>query len=204
MLACFTLVCIAPFFGCSSSSTSPATGNTGGTGAETFGSVCPQLRIAPREGGTCTTPDGGSIDAVTLPSGCEGPPFDGGAPFDRSIFEGQPSLMVDDDDCKYDVTLTRACLPSSLDMAFLLNLDKRAGDGQATGAIPSIVAYEGLTHPAPNVKTVVSELEPGVYAISPVRFDRAGTWTLELHVYEKCPYGPGSPHGHANFEIDVP
>jgi hypothetical protein len=201
MLACFTVGCIAPFLGCSSSST-PASGAD--TAAATFGNVCPELRIAPREGGACTTPDGGSIDAVTLPSGCEGPPFDGGAPFDRSIFSGQTPLMVDDDDCKYDVALTRACLPSSLDMAFLLSLDKRADDAKATGAIPSIVAYQGITHPAPNVKTVVSELETGTYAISPVRFDRAGTWTLELHVYEKCPYGPGSPHGHANFEIDVP
>ena len=50
---------------------------------------------------------------------------------------------------------------------------------------------------------MASELEPGTYAISPVLFDRAGTWTLELHVYEHCPYGPGSPHGHANFEIDI-
>jgi hypothetical protein len=149
-------------------------------------------------------PDGGSIDTVTLPSGCEGPAFDGGAPFDRSIFDGQSPLMVDDDDCKYDLSVTRACSSSSLSMSYLITVKKRADDGQATGATPSIVAYQGIAHPAPNAKTTVSELEPGVYAISPVLFDRAGTWTLELHVYEHCPYGPGSPHGHANFEVDIP
>jgi hypothetical protein len=190
MLACFTLGWIA---GCTSAAAAPDAGS----------GVCPVLRLTAKEAGGCTAPDGGSIDSVTLPSGCEGPPG-GGASFDRTIFEDQPSLMVDDDDCKYRFVFTRACPSSSRDMSFLLNAKKRADESPATGGTPSILAYQGLAHPAPNANTVASELEPGTYSISPVLFDRPGTWTLELHLFEHCPYGPGSPHGHANFEVDIP
>lgn len=196
MLACFTLVLIA---GCTSAAAGPdAAVLDSGSG------VCPALRVAPREAGGCTAPDGGSIDNVTLPSGCEGPPGDGGASFGRSIFDGQPSLMVDDDDCKYRFAFTRACPSSSREMSFLLSATNRVDGDPATGGTPSILAYQGIAHPAPNVDTVAAELEPGTYSISPVLFDRPGTWTLELHLFEHCPYGPGSPHGHASFEMDIP
>lgn len=197
MLACFTLGWIA---GCSGSSSSA----TPDAGADTFEwAACPEMRSTPQAAGGCTLPDGGSIDTVTLPYGCEGPPSDGGASFDRTIFSGQPSLMVDDDDCKYRVVFTRACTSSS-EMSFLVEASKRVDGSPATGGTPSIDAYQGLAHPAPNDKTVTSEHEQGTYVIGPVRFDRSGAWTLELHLYEQCAYGPGSPHGHAYFEIDIP
>jgi hypothetical protein len=51
---------------------------------------------------------------------------------------------------------------------------------------------------------MATEVSTGTYTIGPLILDRAGRWTLVLHLYGHCLSNTAqSAHGHATFTMDV-
>lgn len=110
-----------------------------------------------------------------------------------------------DDDCKYDVSWTSTPVRESSDFTVDFTVTTRADHAPASGGSAYVEAYLDDTHPASTRGTTTTETSPGVYRIGPLRFDRAGRWTMRLHVFDGClDETPDSPHGHASFYVDVP
>lgn len=109
-----------------------------------------------------------------------------------------------DDDCKYDVTWTASPVYRDTDLTFTVTLKTRAGGVPVLGAGPYSEAFLGASHAAPNAGATTREKGSGAYELGPIRFDRAGKWTVRFHVFDGCIDGPDSPHGHAAFYVNVP
>jgi hypothetical protein len=166
---------------------------------------CPTL-VGPVLGSHCTDGDGGTIAVPTVPGPCTMGDVDAGvvsSALDPALFDGVTPIELDDDECKYHLSFRAAC-PADSEIGFALTLTNRVDESAATDAEPWMEALLGDTHPAPNTDRQSSETEGGNYVIGPVLFDRAGTWSLELHLYESCANGVGSPHAHATFLVNDP
>ena len=109
-----------------------------------------------------------------------------------------------DDDCKYDVSWTSTPIYKDTDATFTLTVKARADGKPVTGAEPDSEVFLSDTHAAPNAGAKTTDKGNGVYEIGPIRFDRAGKWTVRFHFFDVCSDGPDSPHGHAAFYVNVP
>lgn len=158
----------------------------------------------------CTDSDGNAIVQETraaacmdssaggAPSGAGGAP---GAEEELTLFNAEG----DDDDCKYHVAFSATCIERNRDVTLTLHASNRSDDSALVGATPTTEIYLSDTHLAPNTRPKATVVEPGVYKIGPVRFDKPGRWTLRFHLFEEClDAREDSPHGHVAFYVDVP
>ncbi len=129
-----------------------------------------------------------------------GTPDDGGSTSDfGATMNGAGG---NDDDCKYQVAWWSSPVMRNEDVTFHLTAVRTADGSLATGAKPYAEIFIGNN---PATGPIAKEDSPGVYTIGPVRFDRAGRWTVRFHLYGDCADTlPDSPHGHAAFFVDVP
>lgn len=148
----------------------------------------------------CTLPDGGMQVQPTDPAACQ-IGGTGTAQYGPTLYNAE----ADDDDCKYHVKFTASPVYGNTDVSFILTATRKADGAPATGANLDAEVFLDSTHPAPNSNQHTTESPPGTYKIGPVRFDRAGQWTVRFHLYEQCLDSvPDSPHGHVAFFVDVP
>lgn len=113
----------------------------------------------------------------------------------------------DDDDCKYHVAWTATDVYQNTDVTFTAVVTTKADGKPAAAGELDVEAFLNDTHPAPNVEggTKVTESPAGTYKIGPVRFDKAGKWTVRFHIHEECSdLTEDSPHGHVAFYVNVP
>jgi YtkA-like len=112
---------------------------------------------------------------------------------------------ADDDDCKYHVKFTVSPVYQNTDVNFTVTATKKADGSPAAGANVDPEVFLDATHPAPNSNQHTTESPPGTYQVGPIRFDKAGQWTVRFHLFAQClDTVPNSPHGHAAFFVDVP
>lgn len=124
---------------------------------------------------------------------------------DVEMPETHYNAEADDDDCKYHVSFTTSPVRRNENVTFTVTASLLAGaKGPVTGADIGIEGVVGTLNVLPNNGTTTKESTPGVYTISPVKFDKAGRWTITYHLFETCHDLVDSPHGHASFYIDVP
>ena len=111
----------------------------------------------------------------------------------------------DDDDCKYHIAWTSTDIYQNTDVTFtVVATTKTDGKPVATGELDTEI-FLNDTHPAPNSAKKVTESPAGTYKIGPVRFDKAGKWTVRFHIHEECSdLTEDSPHGHVAFFVNVP
>jgi len=193
-------------------------------------SIAPALTLALVVACTSKTPDGpaggavsGALDAhcgttkVTIDSStCQKPTGDAGMPMadagmpmaDAGTTPDMGATMYNqsgaDDDCKYDVTWTSTAIYRDTDATFTVTVKTRADGKPVLGAEPDSEVFLDTTHAAPNAGTKTTDKGNGVYDVGPIRFDRAGQWTVRFHFFDVCIDGPDSPHGHAAFYVTVP
>ncbi len=110
----------------------------------------------------------------------------------------------DDDDCKYHLKWTSTAVCQNSDVFFTVTLTKKKDGMAAGGGKTSAEVYLDEMHPAPNSNQMTTETSPGVYKVGPIRFDKAGKWTVRFHTFEECADAEDSPHGHAAFYVNVP
>jgi YtkA-like len=160
----------------------------------------------------CTDADGNPIIQETLADACmDSTPSDaegtGGAAPEG---EEEEQLVLfntegDDDDCKYHVAFSASCVERNRDVTLTFHANNRSDDSAVEGAAVTTEIYLSDTHLAPNTKPKTVVVEPGVYKIGPVRFDKPGRWTVRFHLFEEClDAREDSPHGHIAFFVDVP
>lgn len=125
---------------------------------------------------------------------------DGGSEYGPTLYGSSGA----DDDCKFDFSWTSTPIRKDTDVTFTVDVSSRFDGAKTVAANPYPEVYLDSTHPAPNAGTKVTDLGNGRYSVGPVRFDRAGRWTVRFHVYENCIDGPESPHSHVAFFVDVP
>ena len=197
--------------GCSSDPSEPGPSNEGGASGQTC--VNGGGPVPGDDDAHCTDDDGNPIIQETLAAACmdssagdveEG--AGGAAP--QAEEEEQLTLFNaegDDDDCKYHVAFSATCVERNRDVTLTFHANNRSDDAPVVGAEPSTEIYLSDTHLAPNTKPKTVVVEPGVYEIGPVRFDKPGRWTVRFHVFEEClDAREDSPHGHIAFYVDVP
>jgi hypothetical protein len=139
---------------------------------------------------------------VVSQASCEATPPGG----DEEVPEVHYNAEADDDDCKYHVSFTTTPVRRNENVTVTVTASLLAGSkGPVSGAK---VGIEGVIpvplSVLPNNGTTTTESSPGVYTISPVKFDKPGRWTITYHLFETCHDLVDSPHGHASFYIDVP
>jgi hypothetical protein len=196
--------------GCSSDPDDPGSSNEGGAS----GQACPNGG-GPVPGDAdqhCTDRDGNAIIQVTRAAACMdssaggAPDGAGGAAPEEE--EEQLTLFNaegDDDDCKYHVAFSASCIERNRDVSLTLHASNLSDDSALIGATPTTEIYLSDTHLAPNTKPKAAMIEPGVYTIGPIRFDKSGRWTVRFHLFEEClDAREDSPHGHIAFYVDVP
>jgi len=159
----------------------------------------------------CTDSDGNPVVQETLAAACMDSSV-GGAP--QGAGGAAPAAEVeltlfnaegDDDDCKYHASFSASCVERNRDVTLTLHASNLADDSPVVGATPTTEIYLSDTHLAPNTKPKSVVVEPGVYEIGPVRFDKPGRWTVRFHLFEEClDAREDSPHGHVAFYVDVP
>ncbi|CAN5765198.1 hypothetical protein BH09MYX1_BH09MYX1_31670 [soil metagenome] len=109
-----------------------------------------------------------------------------------------------DDDCKFDFAWSSTPIYKDTDVTFTVDITSRFDGAKPVAADPYPEVFLDATHPAPNSGTKSKDLGNGRYSVGPVRFDRAGRWTVRFHVYENCIDSEESPHCHVAFYVDVP
>lgn len=199
-----SIACIASAMvgGCSSSeSKHDNTGGTGGTGGSAGTCASP--------GGPATSPvddhcNGDSGPIVQTTGACTTE-----AAGDAGAAETLPGpwggTSASDDDCKYDVTYSVTPICEKEDVTFTVTLKKRTDHSNVSGAAPDLEVLDPSGIPAAEGSQASTETSPGVYKVTPIRFDKAGKWTIRFHFFETCSDAPeDSPHGHAAFFINVP
>ena len=148
----------------------------------------------------CTLSDGGVQVQPTDPTACQ----TGGAGvtnYGATMYNSE----ADDDDCKYHLKFTVSPVYQNTDVTFTMTATKKADGAPAVGANVDPEVFLDTTHPAPNSNQHTTESPPGTYQVGPVRFDKAGQWTVRFHLFEQClDTVQDSPHGHGAFFIDVP
>ena len=110
----------------------------------------------------------------------------------------------DDDDCKYHVKWQSTAVAIGSDVTFAIVATTRSDNAPLAGATPYAEIFLDETHPAPNTPAKTVETSPGNYTIGPVRFDKAGNWTVRFHFHDECTDSEESPHGHVAFFVKVP
>lgn len=111
----------------------------------------------------------------------------------------------DDDDCKYHVKWSSTDIYQNTDVTLTVVVTTKVDGKPAVAGEVDAEAFLNDTHPAPNSDTTVTETTPGTYTIGPVRFDKAGKWTVRFHIHEECAdLTDDSPHGHVAFYVNVP
>lgn len=155
----------------------------------------------------CSDSDGNPIIQETLAAACmDATAADGAggaatAEQELTLFNAEG----DDDDCKYHVAFEASCVERNRDVTLTLHASHRSDDSALVGAMPTTEIYLSDTHLAPNTKPKTVVVEPGVYTLGPVRFDKPGRWTVRFHLFEAClDARQDSPHGHVAFYVDVP
>jgi hypothetical protein len=167
--------------------------------------ACPAIQL-PASPHICSNDAGEPVVTPLNFLGCsnetDAPP-DGAAP-NASAFADEPLLDLDDDECKFRMSVRRLC-SSDGTISFLITGANLIDGLPATGAAPYIDAALGLTYLAPNSHPLTVEVSPGTYTIGPVLLDRSGLWTMILHFYARCMQtDPTSPHAHGTFTMSVP
>jgi hypothetical protein len=148
---------------------------------------------------------------VVSQASCEATPPGG----DEETPDVHYNAEADDDDCKYHVSFTNTPIRRNENVTFTVTASLLAGakgpvtcdTGQSCARPGSEIIIEGILgtlNPLPNNGTTTKAGAPGVYTISPVKFDKPGRWTITYHLFEDCHDLVDSPHGHASFYIDVP
>jgi hypothetical protein len=175
------------------------------------------VALAPEEGGTdehCREEDGTPI--IRAATTCTGEPSantgEDAAAEESDAGESDASDVepevpphagneANDDDCKFHVALRADCVARDRDVTFTMIPTSLADGSAVSGADPYIEAtLDG--RPSPNVRGVTTESN-GVYQI-PARFDRAGRWTVRIHLFPACFDTETSKHAHVGFYVDVP
>ncbi len=112
----------------------------------------------------------------------------------------------DDDDCKYHVKWTSTDIYENNNVTITAVITTKSDGKPATSGEIDSEIFLNDTHPAPNSPDKkVTETTPGTYTIGPVKFDKAGKWTLRFHIHEECSdLTEDSPHGHVAFYVNVP
>jgi hypothetical protein len=197
--------------GCSPDHNDPAPSNEGGASGQACldgGGPVPGEVDA-----HCTDSDGSAIVQETRAAACmdssAGGATDGaGGAAPEEEEEEELTLFNaegDDDDCKYHVAFSASCVERNRDVTLTLHASNRSDESALVGATPTTEIFLSDTHPAPNTKPKAVMVEPGVYTIGPVQFDKPGRWTLRFHLFEEClDAREDSPHGHVAFYVDVP
>lgn len=180
-------------------STTP-TGPAGGAVSGAQDTHCGTTKQATSQASCQPSPDAGADDAGHSHADDAGEPDGGGSEYGQTMFNQAGA----EDECKYDISWTSTPIYRDTDVTFTLTAKNRADGVATTGAEPDTEIFLDATHPAPNAGTKTVEKGGGVYTIGPVRFDKAGRWTVRFHFFDGCVDGPTSPHGHAAFYVDVP
>jgi hypothetical protein len=190
---------VALVFGACSSKSPPSPATGGGP-------------VAGARDAHCQLPDGGVRVQATDPAACTQPAMKSTTlrpahdpsnpnPYGETMYNAD----ADDDECKYHVAWTSTPIGMDTDVTFTMTLTRKNDASLAAAAKPNIEAFLDDTHPAPNTEQRAEEVSAGVYRIGPVRFDRAGVWTVRFHAYDTCSsMSPESLHGHAAFFVNVP
>lgn len=111
----------------------------------------------------------------------------------------------DDDECKFHVKWTSTAITENADVSFTVTATNKSDGSPVTPQNPiRLEVFLDDTHPGPNTNQTSKEGAPGVYTAGPIRFDKAGRWTVRFHFNEQCEDGETSPHGHAAFYVQVP
>jgi hypothetical protein len=128
---------------------------------------------------------------------------DAGATITPVPFEVRYGNSAADDECKYDASFEIDCVSHDYPVTLTLTLSNRGTAMPADGAGATAEVYLSDTHLSPS-RPVTTALGAGKYAISGVKFDQAGRWTIRFHFFETCNDTPAdSPHGHVAFYVDV-
>jgi YtkA-like protein len=148
-------------------------------------------------GGNSSTTSAGATTGAGGSTGAGGDASEYGATLENA--------QGDDDDCKYHIAWTSTDIYQNTDVTFtVVATTKTDGKPVATGELDA-EAFLNDTHPAPNSDTKVTESPAGTYKIGPMRFDKAGKWTVRFHIHEECSdLTEDSPHGHVAFFVNVP
>jgi hypothetical protein len=197
----WTLIAYTLLVGCGDDK--PASSCSGATGGPLSGAAdshCMGM-VQTVDQTACHPPDAGAPpDASAL---------DAGATTGNGFGDTMNNVEGDDDDCKYHVKWTSTSVCQNASVYFTVTATVKATGRPLTGAITSMSAEDvtlGTTHAAPNSGFTGAETPPGsgIYKVGPVKFDRAGQWTVRFHFYETCTDSAASPHGHAAFFVNVP
>ncbi len=192
--------------GCSSDPKQPETPTAGGASSQ----ACSEGGgpVPGDDDAHCIGADGNPVIQETLAEACMDSSPAAGAGGAAPAEEEELTLFNaegDDDDCKYHVAFSANCVERSRDVTLTLHLANRSDDSAVVGATPTTEIYLSDTHLAPNTKPKTVVVEPGVYKLGPVRFDKPGRWTVRFHLFEEClDAREDSPHGHVAFYVDVP
>ena len=183
-LACAGVLAVA----CSSSSSCPTPGGPASGAPDTH----------------CVDPDSGAPTATpTSQASCHPDAGADAAPTDY----GPPlyGTTGNDDDCKYHVTWSATPMCENEGVVFTFTATNAVDGTPVTGASAEAELFLTPTHPAPTPFVTSTEGPPGTYTTQSARFDKAGQWTVRLHLFESCSDLLGdSPHGHVSFYVDVP
>ena len=147
--------------------------------------------------GAATAPDASTSDDAGAPTNGYGLTMYGSA--------------GNDDDCKYYLSWIATPIQEKADTFFTVTALRLQDMQPATCAgISADLSLDPIddaafsTHGVPAPPNPAPEIMPGVYQVGPIRFDKAGTWTVRFHLFEECTDTPDSPHGHAAFFVKVP
>jgi hypothetical protein len=111
----------------------------------------------------------------------------------------------DDDDCKYHVTWSATDIAENSDVTFTVVVTSKADGKPVPFAKPYTEVFLGTGHGAPDSGARTTESPAGTYQIGPIRFDKAGDWTVRFHFFSECTeVDEATPHSHVAFFVNVP
>jgi hypothetical protein len=210
-LAALALTGLLSFAACSSSDTTGTTGTGGGNTGTPGGPVMgtPDAHCGTKSQATsaaaCHPAPGTGGGSTGTSTGAGGTTSAGGQTSEYG--ETLPNAEGDDDDCKHHLAWTSTDIYRNTDVTFTVVASTKTDSKPLVAGELNVEAFLNDIHPAPNTdipqKTV--ETSAGTYKIGPVRFDKAGKWTVRFHIHEDCSdLTEDSPHGHVAFFVDVP
>ena len=197
---------------CSSSDTTGTTGTGGGHTGDPGGPVmgAPDTHCGTKSQATSAAAchpapgtGGGSSTSTGTSTGAGGTTGAGGEASEYG--ETLLNAEADDDDCKYHLAWTSTDIYQNTDVTFTVVASTKSDSKPLVAGELEAEAFLNDTHPAPNSESKVTETSAGTYKIGPVRFDKAGKWTVRFHIHEDCSdLSEDSPHGHVAFFVNVP
>jgi len=195
------------FIACSSS-TGSTSGGTAPTGAQS---------TAAAVAGAADTHCAGKPVVVVDPAACTASETDAGHAHDEDAGDhdggaeeggGEHGTTLhgsegEDDECKYHVRWTSSPVTANGDVTLAVVATYRKDSSPVAAAKPYAEIFLDDTTPGPNTPVTTAETSPGNYTIGPVRFSKAGKWTVRFHFSADCADGETSPHGHVAFFVNV-